>query len=1241
MTDRWTDEQREVIQARNCGLLVSAAAGSGKTAVLVERILSLIMDSLHPVDVDRLLVVTFTSAAAGEMRERIRGAIEAKLQEDPSDELLQRQITLVQHARITTIHSFCLDVIRDHFHEIGLDPAMRMADEGETKLLKKDAAAALLEERCEELPEQYRRFAECFAPGRTDEVIADLIIRFYDYSMAYPWPAEWRRSCLDAYRASTLEELEESSWIKLLVKDTAQRVLSCMEKLKKAREITMLPDGPWAYEDQIVSALRIVDSLTVCSSYGSFYRAFASLENFPAFSRKKQPEASDERKAEVKALRDEVKKTLSSLRQSFLYDIPELLELLSQCLGNMEELVELTDLFEEKYTAVKRDKDLLDFNDLEQMALSVLVRRENGTFAPTDAAKEYADRYEAVMVDEYQDSNLVQEIITSAVSRESRGTPNRFLVGDVKQSIYRFRQARPDLFLEKFISYACDGVRNRRIDLHRNFRSRPQVLAIVNRIFEKIMIQELGGITYDEDAALNPGRQTDPAENEDTYLPELWIVGCDDPAAGAGEEQEAEDSGNSDPETGDGREAEGDTTAPGSAEDEGLLSAGEKSLAEREAACAGARILSMVGHEMIKDKDTGEYRPVRFGDIAVLFRSLAGSGEVFTQVFSDMGIPSSTGSGTGYFSAPEVRIMLSLLTVLDNPRQDIPLTAVMRSPIGGFTDEELSEIRTGCRDRDFYTACTAFAQREDQTVLACKLQKFLADIDILRDLVPGMNVQELLWRAMEVTGYGDYVLAMPGGRRRRANLDMLCEKAAAFEQGSYRGLFQFIRYIDNLKKYEVDYGEETGSETADAVQLTTIHRSKGLEYPVVFVCCLGKKFNTRDTTEAILLHPELGIGCDAIDEELRLQLPMPVKNVISRQIRIEDLGEELRILYVAMTRAREKLILMGSVKNFEKKMETWENGSIRAGDKMSFSQASSAACMLDWIVPALLTEDHTGLFIMKALPGGIAENETTAHPGEKDTKPGILAGLPEQGRIYDETVMKHFERIRSFSYPYERLSSIPATVSVSVLKKGDMEELQGYILPMFEENDRIVPEFMKDSPQEKQQLTGGPQLGTLYHKVMECFDFNVPFDGDFIETQLESMVNCDKILSDDREQIDPAVLRRFFESDLAKRMQKASLAGNLHRETPFILGVPARKIYHTVEAEDMILVQGIVDAWFEEDAGIILLDYKTDRVFTGEELVRRYHIQLESYEMALSELTGRRITEKYLYSFRLGEVIPV
>ncbi|MCR5160901.1 MAG: UvrD-helicase domain-containing protein [Lachnospiraceae bacterium] len=1241
MTDKWTDEQRAVIQARNCGLLVSAAAGSGKTAVLVERILGLITDPRHPVDVDRLLVVTFTSAAAGEMRERIRGAIEAKLQEDPSDELLQRQITLVQHARITTIHSFCLDVIRDHFHEIGLDPAMRMADEGETKLLKKDAAAALLEEKCEDLSGRYRRFAECFAPGRTDEVIADLIIRFYDYSMAYPWPSEWRRSCLDAYRAQTPEELEGSAWVQLLVKDTAQRVLSCVEKLKKARDITLLADGPWAYEDQIVSSLRIVSALTSCSTYASFYRAFSVLESFPAFSKKKQPEASEEKKAQVKALRNEVKETIASLRKSFLYDTQDILVLLSQCLGNMEELAELTDLFEEKYTAVKRDKDLLDFNDLEQMALSVLVRREDGELVPTDAAGEYADRYEAVMVDEYQDSNLVQEIITSVVSREHSGAPNRFLVGDVKQSIYRFRQARPDLFLEKYIAYASDGVRNRRIDLHRNFRSRPQVLAIVNRIFEKIMIPELGGISYDEDAALYPGRTFDAAESEDAYLPELWIVGNEDSADGGGEEDEAEETGNDSRETGDDRETGADTVQEASADDEEQLSAGERSLIEREAACAGARILSMVGHEMITDRETGEYRPVRFGDIAVLFRSLAGSGEVFTQVFSDMGIPSNTGSGTGYFSAPEVRVMLSLLAVLDNPRQDIPLAAVMRSPIGGFTDEELSAVRTGCRDQDFYTACAVFAQREDDADLAGRLKKFLADIDLLRDLVPGTSVQELLWRAMEVTGYGDHVLAMPGGRRRRANLDMLCEKAAAFEQGSYRGLFQFIRYIENLKKYEVDYGEETGTETADNVQLTTIHRSKGLEYPVVFVCGLGKKFNMKDTTQAILLHPQLGIGCDAIDEELRVQLPMPVKNVISRQIRLEDLGEELRILYVAMTRAREKLILTGSIKSFEKKMETWEDRSIRAGKKMSFAQASSAGCMLDWIVPALLKEDPAGLFVMHTLPGGLPETKKETGTGRDDMKTDVPVSLPEEDRIYDETVMKHFERIRSFSYPYEILSSIPATVSVSVLKKGDMEELQGHILPMFEEDDRIVPEFMKESPQEKQQLTGGPRLGTLYHRVMECFDFNIPFEGDFIETQLESMVNCDKILSDDREQIDPDVLRRFFESDLARRMQKASLAGKLHRETPFILGVPAREIYRSVEAEDMILVQGIVDAWFEEDAGIILLDYKTDRVFNGEELVRKYHIQLESYERALSELTGRKITEKYLYSFRLGEVIPV
>ena len=796
MAVKWTEEQRSVIETRDCNILVSAAAGSGKTAVLVERILDMITGE-KPVDIDRLLVVTFTNAAAAEMRERIRDALERRAEAEPENEHLQRQLVLVHNAKITTIHSFCLHVLRSHFQTIGIDPAFRVADPGEVMLLEQDTAKETIDAAYEEADEEFHQFLEVFTTGKGDQALEETVLQIYHFALGQPWPLDWLRECREQYeKADGTTQTEESeaqetagavkqdrrevpAWLAYILEDTVRLLSDMREQTEEALRIAREPDGPYPYSGALESDLELLDRLLQSESgpdaggeadgvYERYARAFAQMEPFARLGAKKDDSISEAKKLQVQAMRSDVKDGLAALRKRYYYGDPEELRWEFEESGLIiRVLTRLTEAFMERLDQKKAAQNLVDFGDLEHLALRALVEKKDGRAVPGAAALEYAETFEEIMIDEYQDSNLVQELILNSVSGRGRGEPNLFMVGDVKQSIYRFRLARPELFMEKYRSYREEELKQGpagkhacRIDLHRNFRSRPQVLEGVNFIFRQIMTEHPGEIVYDADAALYPGAEFMEGADENFLTPELLLL-----EAESGQRQ------------------------------------------REEAALVGWRIRELVGNATVWDREEDAYRPVRYGDIVILLRTVSGWAETFGEVLADMGIPCVTGSQKGYFSTVEIRTILSYLQILDNPLQDIPLAAALRSAIGGISDEELARIRIFSRKRYFYDCCQEYRAAGEDEQLREKLERFFATLERFREKCAHTPVHLLLWEILDVTGYGAYAEALPAGQQRRANLDMLVEKAIAYEATSYRGLYHFVRYIENLKKYEVDYGE--------------------------------------------------------------------------------------------------------------------------------------------------------------------------------------------------------------------------------------------------------------------------------------------------------------------------------------------------------------------------------------------------------------------------------------------------
>ena len=1247
---QWTKEQQEVIRLRDRNILVSAAAGSGKTAVLVERILSKITDNTHPADIDRLLIMTFTRAAAGEMKERISAVIEKALGEDPDNEHLQRQTTLLHAAQITTIDGFCAYIIRNYFHLIGLDPGYRTADEGELKLLRGDVVKALLEEHYAQKDEKFQKFVECFATGKSDENLGDLIQKLYEMAMSNPFPEEWLQKCLGDYRIESLEELRETEWMKMLWDAVGDELQEAELLIREARNVCAEADGPYLYEDALNSDLILVRDLQELAEKRDYNGTVKVLVK-PAFARlstKKALDVEEQKKQRVKELRDEEKGILKELGQRYFQSSEEeILEMIRYVREPIEMLIELTIQFMEQFGMAKREKNILDFTDMEHFALQILMTKDGEEIHMSQAARELSAKYDEVLVDEYQDSNFVQELLTTAVSGWINQKKNIFMVGDVKQSIYRFRLARPELFMEKYKSYSTEEAKEQRIDLHKNFRSRAQVLESVNFIFRQIMGEDLGGVTYDKDAALYPGASFPEGESEEFVKTEVLLIEKD------GEEladvQESADAG-----------------AQGS-----QMELENQNAQELEALAIAQRIQEIVGKEQIVDKETREYRSVEYGDIVILLRTAYGWAETFREVLASQGIPVYCTSRTGYFSALEIVTVLNYLKVCDNPLQDIPLMGVLRSPIVGCTSQELAELRIHYPKGLLYESLTAYVGESSKTdfltekdFLKLKLSNFLQLLEKVRNMAAYTPVHELILYVLKETGYGNYARALPGGEQRFANLTMLVEKAMDYEKTSYRGLFNFVRYIEQLQAYEVDYGEVnlTGAGNT-AVEIMTIHKSKGLEFPVVFVAGMGKQFNFQDMNAGLLLHPELGIGADAVIPEKRVIASSLNKQIIRRQLLKESLGEELRVLYVAMTRAKEKLILTGTVGKLEKQMVSLSRFLDEEEELLPLGTRIKAKNYWAFVLPALVRhramsellgeygilmkkqkgiyDDVSDFVIKKVTVRQMTEKAVILQAGNQMQEEYLKNWDADQ--VYDKEVREEIEKRFSFVYPYKYLEDIPVKVSVSDLKKRswhDESELEENISVSAEEQEEEqeapVPAFMA----EKQEEYKGAARGTAYHRVMECLDYAETDTEEQLRAQLKRLLESRKMTEQEAECIRIRDIRRFVESGLGQRMKKAAMKKHLYREQPFVIQRNASMLDDGWKNET-VLVQGIIDAYFMEEEEIVLVDYKTDRVRRGQEqkLIDLYHVQLEDYARALERMTGKRVKEKIIYSFTLQKEI--
>ncbi len=1246
----WTKEQQAVIDTRHHSVLVSAAAGSGKTAVLVERIVAMLTDEEHPVDIERLIVVTFTKAAAAEMRERIGRGIERKLLEQPENRKWIRQKLLLSYANISTIHSLCLNLIRDHFDTLDLDPSFRMADEAELKIMQTDVAADVMEVYYASDHPQFREFVDRYARGRTDSGIEEMIIQIYTYAQGHPWPEYWLKQCCRQYEIEGTD-MSGHPMIIYAMAQMKETVDKCRMILEEAEKICLMEDGPALYAPMIASDREWIGQLDAAQNYNETREILKNIK-WMRMPSKKSKDVSEELKETVKNLRAEVKTSISDMEKRFFGQTEDMMAAeMAYIHPSMVMLTELVQAFSRQYAQAKADKNMLDFSDLEHYALKLLVNfreEEDGrmTAAPTTIADELSGYYMEIVCDEYQDSNLVQEMILDALSGERFDNYNRFMVGDVKQSIYRFRLADASIFMQKYDTYNVDadggdGTKKgrMRINLHQNFRSRATVLQSINFFFRQFMIKDFGGISYDDDAALYPGMDYPEGSSPIAGQTEVLLVDDDRTLL------ENEDT---------------------------LLSSVEL---EARAVAAKIRELTDPASGMdVFDSQTGCCRRAEYGDIVILLRTVTGWADVFVHVLGMENIPAAAEMSAGFFETMEIQTMTGMLSVVDNPGQDIPLAAVLKSPIGDLSSEELALIRGGRPEGSLYRACLDYGK--DQPGYE-KLQRFLQKLEKLRQASDYMEIDELLQYIYQLTGYYDYVQALPAGQRRKANLDLLAERAVTYGASSLTGLFNFVRYIEQLKKNEIDFGEASVPEDGGGrVGILSIHKSKGLEYPIVILAGMGKQVNLQDARRSYVIHPEYGIGLDAVNLDSRKKITTVFKRFIADQVVRDTLAEEMRILYVAMTRAKEKLVMTGTVTNLDSALKDWGRIDGAPDEPLPLYRIGAARTYFDWVMPCLMKtdamepvmtgrhlrftrhgDDFGGLFDVRVT--GVEQlllrevQKTMEKCYRKET---LLGGAPLEKTAAMEDVHRQLWLDDRWQYAYQEELHIKSKYTVSELKKSmdGMEDAESMF--HFEPKEKNVeteveemPSFMKDEEAGaiKKKAPGGAFRGTAYHKVLELLDFAAApakKSLEWVKKELLRMLDSGKLAKDQYDRVNPYDIYALLFSDLGMRLEAADQKGLLEREAQFVMGVPVSMVDAHIQSEELVVVQGIIDACFEENGRWVLVDYKTDLVpEEGGDLIlkERYGRQLDYYQYALEKITGKAVGERIIYSFVLKKAMTV
>ena len=1202
----WTKEQQRVIDERDCSILVSAAAGSGKTAVLVERILKKVLDEQNPCDIDQFLVVTFTNAAAAQMRDKIAKRLEVALEEKPYSEHLMKQLLLVNRADITTIDSFCLKVVREHFSLLNLDSAFNIGDPGMMDLLKADVLTELFDRKYDEKDKKFIALLDVFSSGYDDAELKKQILTIYNMVSSYPIPEKWIESAKASLCVDTYEELLSSDWMKGYMRLVRTKAGEALSLVKHGRQICESPYGPDKNISVALSDEEFIEKIYKADSYGELYEVMKTPWKRLATCR---GEAYDEELVnEFKNIRASYKDIIAGINakqapENILQDIAGIREYIIPLLELVQEFIDL-------YSGKKNERKTLEFSDVEHMAYKLVCAGydECGMAVPSEVGKDISKRYLEIYIDEYQDSNYIQEDILCSVSGIFENRYNMFMVGDVKQSIYRFRMARPDLFIDKYKRFKDSG-NEVKIELKNNFRSRDVVLMPVNYFFYQIMGENLGGIEYNESVALVPTREFPEAEDKNiSQNAELMIIN--------------------------------------GAKDEPLI---------QEAEMIAARIKELVDKDTgidIYDDDKECYRKAEYRDIVILARSIKALGEPLYNTLTANGIPVYLDDPKGYFNAVEVRTILSLLSVVDNSRQDIPFAAVLLSPMGNMTENELAIVCKYAEKKALNVEllcdkCECYVLDHDDDI-AHKLTVILDIIETLKHDKTDMSIASLIWKALSVTGYYTYAMAMPMGERRKANIDMLLEKAASYENGYYKGLFNFLRYIDKLKINAVDFGEaHMLCADENMVNIISMHKSKGLEYPIVFVSGLGKQFNQSDNKKNLLINSDYYLASMVMERKGRYKKNSLLRDFFRMNTKMESMAEEERVLYVAMTRAKEKLIMTGYTSDIEKLKDKYISICEHDETLLPYSIRQDASGFMNLLVAGMMRYDKLikrfdmgDIINVKIIPAEDIADRVIDHAVRKGYTVSELkarACLAESDDIYEK-----IKKDLNYKYPYERYTSIRSKMSISDIKKMKAYDGKGYDMDT---------EFAKPSTERRENsgssLTGA-ERGTIVHKFMELFPFDKLQETDdtskFIE-EFKQKLNQDNIM-DERElsAINTSKIEKLLTSGLGIRMISAAKRGELYKEKQFSVGIPVHELYAEGEdilpADDIVIVQGIVDAYFYEDDNIILIDYKTDRA-DEETLIGRYKAQLVYYAETLEKLLARPVTERLLYSFSLDKEVPL
>ncbi len=1174
---KWTKAQEQVIEKRNANILVSAAAGSGKTAVLVERIFKRILDEENPVNVDQFVVVTFTKAAAAQMKERLRSRLEKELELQPDNAHLQRQIGLISHAHISTVHSFCGYVLQNYFHRIGLDPSYRQGTDSELKMLKKEVLEDLLEQEYTKKEADFVEFAGMSQFNKDDVPMEEMILDVYHRASSEPFPLQWLEDVDKIMDIKDDKEWEQSVYVQHLLDRKNQIASTILQEVPKVLEVCQSQGGPYYFQVQVKQAQEIAEEVMGKTSFGELYEYLQDVR-FKDMRGKKDENVEQYKINFVTAYRDNWKTMVVEFRkQFFMLDSREYLQELKGMSGKVRTLIRLTKEFHHMFGDKKRERNVVDFNDLEHLALEILLKwdEEKGEYVRTEAALELAGYFEEIMIDEYQDSNRVQDTLLKSISKEGlpKCAPNIFMVGDVKQSIYRFRNACPEMFAEKLDSYGREEMYCR-IDLDKNFRSRSAVLEGTNAIFTWLMHRDIGGVEYDEAASLKVGLKFE-REDEDKKKIEVWRIA-----------------------NGQDMEAEGRLVA--------------------------SRIKEMMNPKQpMYIEEDGISRPIQYRDIAILSTSVKNDRQNFYDVLTEAGIPVVMEHTQGFYETREIQWMTSMLEVLDNPNQDYPLATILLGPMFHFSEEEMVHIRGKSKDKSLYESLWAYGKADE---IYEKIQRFLGVLDKLRSKISYATVADLIQDIYDETGIYDTIRMMKESEQRIANMDTLMEQARQFDRTSYHGLYQFVRYINRIKEQKEEVGEASiVGEEEDVVRFMTIHKSKGLEFPVCFVIGMGKQLIQKSGSEPeFLFHPQLGIAGNIIDVEKGTRKKSIFHEMIKEKNREEDLGEKMRLLYVALTRGKEKLILVGCLP---------ENTKIKAAYEAKREKLNR---FFDMVLPIASCHD---VFQCETIEMEELLQEEAKDILEESVNEDVLNNF-DTSVIYHEEVHKMLEDMDVVEVEKEPL---PVKVSVSELKVKSMEE-QGMedftIFSHEEENIEMpIPSFIQEKVEDNAHQ--GAAYGTIWHQVMATIDFEKTSTLQELKEGVQTLLSEGKLCKGEEDVLNYKKMQQFFASTLGQEMIMAQKEGRLYREQPFVMEKPACEIYEDCTQKSPILIQGIMDAFYETEKGIVLMDYKTDSLKAGQEqvLVQRYEKQMQLYKEALEYMLEKPVVASVLYSFSLGKEI--